>query len=316
MKVGVVMPIGPQDGTGVVPPWEATRVAALATEEAGFDSAWVYDHLLFRFGTDPTLGIHECWTVLSAMAAITSRVELGILVLAMPFRNPGLLAKMAATFEDSVGWPADPGRGLRLERTGVHRLRLPVRPPGRPVRGGTVGVGAGAARGARLLLRSVALGVRPRDPAALLAAGWPDHAAADCRPRAADAGRWSRATPMPGTPPGSVRRRSCRRGWRDSRPPWPRPDAIPPRSRSRSASTWCCRSTRTRSIRRWRSRRDFDHRVAGGAGRRSCEPTRRWASATSRWPWNRPRRRPSRISARQLSCSAGRRGAHGCCSGN
>ena len=103
MKVGVVMPIGPQDGTGVVPPWEATRVAALATEEAGFDSAWVYDHLLFRFGTDPTQGIHECWTVLSAMAAITSRVELGILVLAMPFRNPGLLAKMAATLEDISG---------------------------------------------------------------------------------------------------------------------------------------------------------------------------------------------------------------------
>ena len=103
MKVGVVMPIGPQDGTGVVPPWEATRVAALATEEAGFDSAWVYDHLLFRFGTDPTQGIHECWTVLSAMAAITSRVELGILVLAMPFRNPALLAKMAATFEEISG---------------------------------------------------------------------------------------------------------------------------------------------------------------------------------------------------------------------
>ena len=103
VKVGVVMPIGPQDGTGVVPPWEATRLAAIATEEAGFDSAWVYDHLLFRFGTDPTQGIHECWTVLSAMATITSRVELGILVLAMPFRNPALLAKMAATFEEISG---------------------------------------------------------------------------------------------------------------------------------------------------------------------------------------------------------------------
>jgi alkanesulfonate monooxygenase SsuD/methylene tetrahydromethanopterin reductase-like flavin-dependent oxidoreductase (luciferase family) len=103
MKVGVVMPIGPVDGTGVVPPWEATRVAALATEEAGFDSAWVYDHLLFRLGTDPTQGIHECWTVLSSLATITSRVELGILVLAMPFRNPALLAKMAATFEEVSG---------------------------------------------------------------------------------------------------------------------------------------------------------------------------------------------------------------------
>ena len=103
MKVGVVMPIGPVDGTGVVPPWSATRDAALATEEAGFDSAWVYDHLLFRMGSGPTEGIHECWTVLSALAALTSRVELGILVLAMPFRSPGMLAKMAATAEEVSG---------------------------------------------------------------------------------------------------------------------------------------------------------------------------------------------------------------------
>ena len=103
MKVGVVMPIGPQDPTGVVPGWAATREAALVSEEAGFDSVWVYDHLLFRFGTDPTQGIHECWTVLSALAAITSRVELGIVVLAMPFRNPALLAKMAATLEEVSG---------------------------------------------------------------------------------------------------------------------------------------------------------------------------------------------------------------------
>jgi probable F420-dependent oxidoreductase len=101
MKVGVVMPIGPVEGTGVVPAWEATRVAALATEEAGFDSAWVYDHLLFRgLGSESTEGIHECWTILSALAAITTRVELGILVLAMPFRSPALLAKMAATLEE------------------------------------------------------------------------------------------------------------------------------------------------------------------------------------------------------------------------
>jgi probable F420-dependent oxidoreductase len=79
------------------------REAALATEEAGLDSVWVYDHLLFRFGNDPTQGIHECWTILSALAAVTSRVELGIVVLAMPFRNPALVAKMAATLEEVSG---------------------------------------------------------------------------------------------------------------------------------------------------------------------------------------------------------------------
>ena len=38
MKVGVVMPIGPQDGTGVVAPWEATRVAALIKQDSGADA--------------------------------------------------------------------------------------------------------------------------------------------------------------------------------------------------------------------------------------------------------------------------------------
>jgi probable F420-dependent oxidoreductase len=103
MRVGVVMPIGHDDATGRVPGWAEIRAAAHAAEAAGFDSIWVYDHLLFRFDDDPTTGIHEAWTVLAALAAETTRPDLGVLVLAMPFRNPALLAKMATTLDEVSG---------------------------------------------------------------------------------------------------------------------------------------------------------------------------------------------------------------------
>lgn len=75
------------------------RAMAIAAEESGLDSVWGADHLIFRDG-DETTGIHECWTTLTAVAAVTSRVEIGPLVLALPFRNPALTAKMAAELDE------------------------------------------------------------------------------------------------------------------------------------------------------------------------------------------------------------------------
>jgi F420-dependent oxidoreductase-like protein len=77
--------------------WEETRAAALEFEALGFDSVWLNDHL---YGIPaPTIPILEGWTTLSAVAAITSRVELGLLVSPAGFRNPALHAKMAATLD-------------------------------------------------------------------------------------------------------------------------------------------------------------------------------------------------------------------------
>ena len=103
MRVGIVLPIAEDDESGEgVPGYPEIRAVAVAAEEAGCDSLWVFDHLLYRFDGVET-GIHECWTILAAIAEATTRVELGTIVMATAFRNPALLAKMAATLDAVSG---------------------------------------------------------------------------------------------------------------------------------------------------------------------------------------------------------------------
>ena len=102
MRIGIVLPIGQEDGMAAAPSYGEIRAVALEAEARGLDSVWVYDHLLFRFDGETT-GIHECWTILAAIAEATSRVELGTIVMCTAFRNPALLAKMAATLDHVSG---------------------------------------------------------------------------------------------------------------------------------------------------------------------------------------------------------------------
>jgi probable F420-dependent oxidoreductase len=100
VRVGVVIEIG-DEGRGVAP-YAEIRELALRAEAAGLDSIWVYDHLLYR-SDGHTNGIHECWTMLAALAEATQRISLGTLVACTGFRNPALLAKMAATLDHLSG---------------------------------------------------------------------------------------------------------------------------------------------------------------------------------------------------------------------
>ena len=98
MKIGLMLPLGESETDG----WTTLRAMALAAEQHGLDSVWGADHLIFRDDGE-TEGIHECWTILTAVAAITTRVEIGPMVLALPFRNPALTAKMAAELDEVSG---------------------------------------------------------------------------------------------------------------------------------------------------------------------------------------------------------------------
>jgi alkanesulfonate monooxygenase SsuD/methylene tetrahydromethanopterin reductase-like flavin-dependent oxidoreductase (luciferase family) len=69
-------------------------------EDFGFASIWMPDHLLYRDAGGEVTGPWECWSMLCAVAAVTSRVAIAPLVLCTSFREPGLIAKMAATLDE------------------------------------------------------------------------------------------------------------------------------------------------------------------------------------------------------------------------
>ncbi|HET7027986.1 MAG TPA: LLM class flavin-dependent oxidoreductase [Candidatus Limnocylindrales bacterium] len=107
-----------------------TELAAMArlAEEAGFDSLWIGDHLLYRDlgpGRDETRGPWEAWTTLAALAAVTSRVRIGPLVACTAFHNPAMLAKMAATVDEVSGGRLVLGLGAGWNETEFRAFGFP-----------------------------------------------------------------------------------------------------------------------------------------------------------------------------------------------
>jgi alkanesulfonate monooxygenase SsuD/methylene tetrahydromethanopterin reductase-like flavin-dependent oxidoreductase (luciferase family) len=77
---------------------DVLRVWQEADGIAELEHAWLFDHLL-PIGGDPNGPIYEGWTLLSALAAQTQRLRLGLLVTSNRFRPPAMLAKIAATVD-------------------------------------------------------------------------------------------------------------------------------------------------------------------------------------------------------------------------
>ncbi len=84
-------------------PWPELIAMAQAAEAVGFDSIWLGDHLLYDLPNGTVRGPWEVWTSLAAIAAVTTRVEIGPLVASIGFHEPAMLAKQAATVDAISG---------------------------------------------------------------------------------------------------------------------------------------------------------------------------------------------------------------------
>jgi alkanesulfonate monooxygenase SsuD/methylene tetrahydromethanopterin reductase-like flavin-dependent oxidoreductase (luciferase family) len=98
LKVGVQLPEIER-----VAPWSDLARMTTTAEALGYDSIWVGDHLLYRNPGEPPKGPWEAWTLMGALAAITSKVEIGPLVACTSFHNPAMIAKKAATLDEISG---------------------------------------------------------------------------------------------------------------------------------------------------------------------------------------------------------------------
>ncbi|MFB3888715.1 MAG: TIGR03560 family F420-dependent LLM class oxidoreductase [Candidatus Bathyarchaeia archaeon] len=87
------------------------KSVVLECERMGYSSVWLDDHLMFNHA--PLL---ECWTTLSALSSVTERIRLGTMVTPAGFRNPALLAKMAATLDVISGGRLELGIGAGAQK--------------------------------------------------------------------------------------------------------------------------------------------------------------------------------------------------------
>lgn len=99
-KIGWLASLDDTPEEGVMPRFSDVRAMAQAAESAGLDSFWVADHFIARMPNEGEVGQWESFTFLSALAAVTSRIQLGPMVAATSFRNPALTAKMADSLDE------------------------------------------------------------------------------------------------------------------------------------------------------------------------------------------------------------------------
>jgi probable F420-dependent oxidoreductase len=105
--------------------WPELRSMARLAEDAGFDSLWLGDHLLYRFADGSARGPWEAWTTLAGLAAATSRIALGPLVACTSFHDPAMLAKMAVTVDEISGGRLILGLGAGWNETEYRAFGFP-----------------------------------------------------------------------------------------------------------------------------------------------------------------------------------------------
>jgi F420-dependent oxidoreductase-like protein len=110
--------------TGNSQTWDDIHTGCRHAADTGWDGIWFADHFMPFMG-DETGPVHEAWTVLAAIGATVPGVRIGPLVTGNTYRNPAVLAKMAATVDHisagrcvlglGAGWQENEHRAYGLE---------------------------------------------------------------------------------------------------------------------------------------------------------------------------------------------------------
>jgi alkanesulfonate monooxygenase SsuD/methylene tetrahydromethanopterin reductase-like flavin-dependent oxidoreductase (luciferase family) len=104
--------------------WSSFLAAQQRADGLGYDSLWTWDHLY------PIVGSHEgpifeCYTAMAAVATMTRRGTIGLMVGANTFRNPALVAKMVTTLDHISGGRAVLGIGAAWFETEHQAFGIP-----------------------------------------------------------------------------------------------------------------------------------------------------------------------------------------------
>ncbi len=123
IRLGLQIPNFTYPGVSADRLFETVAQIAVTAEKSGFDTVMVMDH----FYQLPLLGppeneMFEAYTLLAAIAARTSRVNLGTLVTGVTYRNPALLAKIVSSLDVISGGRAFLGIGAAWHDTEHHAL--------------------------------------------------------------------------------------------------------------------------------------------------------------------------------------------------
>jgi F420-dependent oxidoreductase-like protein len=113
--------------------WEELRAVALLAEQLGFDAIFTWDHFAPVAGIDPYSANFEGWQLLAAWAAITRRVQIGMLVTGNTYRHPAIVAKMVATLDHISGGRAIAGMGAAWFEFEHTRYGIPFPLPGQRI---------------------------------------------------------------------------------------------------------------------------------------------------------------------------------------
>jgi F420-dependent oxidoreductase-like protein len=107
--------------------WPELAERVQFAESAGFDGAWVFDHFSPLYG-DPNGPCLEGWTLLAGLAAITSRIRLGVLVTGITYRHPSVLATEAITVDHISSGRLEMGVGAAWHQPEHEALGIPFPP--------------------------------------------------------------------------------------------------------------------------------------------------------------------------------------------